>query len=125
MQHWHACLPCGRPGVGACPIVEVYVTGSDDCNEWIQNLAGTGLNWQPISSVVPPGTSLNDGSVMAVACVLDSGSEQLTVEDTGGEIIGTSICSQEEQNGWAPDPTAEASDSAAAQSNEQQQAQQH
>jgi hypothetical protein len=95
--------------------VEVQVTGSSNCNSWVQALAGDGLTWQPIGSLVTPGNpGTADGGTMAITCVLDSGPEQLTVEDSGGQMYGNSICSGEEQNGWTPDTTAEASDQASA-----------
>jgi hypothetical protein len=95
--------------------VEVEVTGASDCSSWVQNLAGTGLNWQPITSLVTPGDpGTADSETMAISCVLDGDSDQLTVEDAGGQTYGTDICSREEQNGWVPDPTAEASDQASA-----------
>jgi hypothetical protein len=96
---------------------------TSSCNQWIQNLAGTGLNWYPVTSLVLPGDAgTSDGETMQQACDLTNGTEELFVVDAGGQSYGDSICSQEEQNGWTPESTPGplASD---AQQGEQQQAQ--
>lgn len=94
--------------------VEVQVTGDSDCNSWIQALAGDGLTWQPISSLMTPGAVAADGDTMGLTCVLDNGPEQITVEDAGSGIYGNDICNSEEQSAWTPDTSAEASDQASA-----------
>jgi chemotaxis protein histidine kinase CheA len=74
------------------------------CSRWIQNLAGNGLVWYPISQMVAPGSAgTADGETMQEACDLTDGTQELYVEDAGGQMYGDSICSQEEQNGWTPE----------------------
>ena len=74
------------------------------CAKWIQNLAGAGLVWNPISQMIAPGSpGTADDETMQEACDLTDGTQELYVEDTGGQSYGDSICSQEEQNGWTPE----------------------
>jgi chemotaxis protein histidine kinase CheA len=101
----------GNPDSGDCLLgangadVEVGIANpSRSCASWIQNLAGDGLVWYPISAMVPPGSAgTADQETMAQACDLTDGTQELYVEDAGGEIYGNSICSAEEQNGWTPE----------------------
>lgn len=77
---------------------------TQSCAQWITDLAGSGLAWQPIGQMVPPdspGTA--DGETMGQACDLTDGTQELYIEDAGGMSYGDSICSQEEQNGWTPE----------------------
>jgi hypothetical protein len=77
------------------------------CAKWIQNLAGTGLVWNPISQMVAPGSAGTvDDETMQQACDLTDGTQELYVEDSGGQSYGNGICSQEEQNGWTPESSA-------------------
>lgn len=77
---------------------------TQSCAQWITDLAGTGLNWYPVSQLVVPGyAGTADQEAMQEACDLTSGGEELFVEDAGGMAYGNSICSQEEQNGWTPE----------------------
>jgi len=74
------------------------------CAKWIQDLAGTGLVWNLISQMVAPGSAGSaDDETMQAACDLTDGTEELYVEDAGGQSYGDGICSQEEQNGWTPE----------------------
>jgi hypothetical protein len=74
------------------------------CSRWIQNLAGIGLVWYPISQMAVPGSPGSaDQETMEQACDLTDGTQELYVEDAGGQMYGDSICSQEEQNGWTPE----------------------
>lgn len=76
------------------------------CARWIQDLAGTGLAWYPVSQLVLPGSPGGaDGETMQEACDLTDGTQELYAEDAGGQSYADSICSQEEQNGWAPEGT--------------------
>jgi hypothetical protein len=85
--------------------VEVGIADpSTSCSQWITNLAGTGLVWNFISQMVPPGESGSaDQETMQQACDLTDGTQELYVEDEGGQSYGDSICSQEEQNSWTPE----------------------
>ena len=85
--------------------VEVGVGNpSSSCSQWIQSLAGDGLVWYPISHMVSPGQSANaDQETMEQACDLTDGTQELYIEDAGGQTYGNSICNQEEQNGWTPE----------------------
>lgn len=77
---------------------------ASSCAQWIQNLAGIGLVWYPVSQMVLPGfTGAASGEAMGQACDLTDGTQELYVEDAGSAIYGNSICSQEEQNGWTPE----------------------
>jgi hypothetical protein len=40
---------------------------------------------------------------MQQACDLTDGTQELYVQDSGGQMYGDSLCSQEEQNGWTPE----------------------
>lgn len=101
----------GNPGSGDCLLgangadVEVGVGApTASCAQWIQDLAGSGLAWYPISQMAPPGSAgAADGEAMQQACDLTDGAEELYVEDAGGQSYGDSICSQEERNGWTPE----------------------
>lgn len=101
----------GNPGPADCLLgangadVEVAIGDpTTSCARWIQDLAGTGLAWYPVSQMVAPGSAgTADGETMEPACDLTDGTEELYVEDAGGQIYGDSICSQEEQNGWTPE----------------------
>jgi hypothetical protein len=74
------------------------------CAQWITDLAGNGLVWYPISQMVPPGQNgTADGETMEQACDLTDGTQELYVEDAGGQSYGDTICSGEEQNGWTPE----------------------
>jgi hypothetical protein len=74
------------------------------CSQWIQNLAGNGLVWSPISQMIPPGQPGSaDQETMAQACDLTDGTQELYVEDAGGQSYGNGICNQEERNGWTPE----------------------
>lgn len=74
------------------------------CSKWIQDLAGTGLVWYPISQLAAPGSAGNaDQETMQQACDLTDGAQELYVEDAGGQDYGDSICSQKEQIGWTPE----------------------
>lgn len=108
--------PTSKPGI-ANPTVS--------CNQWIRNLAGTGLVWYPISQMAVPGSSGSaDQETMGQACDLTDGTQELYVEDAGGQMYGDSICSQEEQNGWTPEgspgPLAAQAQQAARQQAQQQ-----
>jgi hypothetical protein len=84
--------------------VEVGIADpTSSCASWIQSLAGTGLVWYPITTMLPPGSQAGDGDTMGVSCDLTDGTQELYVVDGGGEFYGNSICSQEEQNGWTPE----------------------
>jgi hypothetical protein len=85
--------------------VEVAILNTNlTCGAWIQDLAPIGLNWVIISQIqnqYSAGTA--DGETMSKVCVLSGGSSgNMVVEDAGGMYYGTSICSQEEANGWIP-----------------------
>ena len=84
--------------------VEVGIANpTQSCSAWVQDLAGSGLAWYPISSLAVPG-SQSDGETMQEACDLTANSgEELYVLDSGGMAYGDSICSSEEQNGWTPE----------------------
>lgn len=86
--------------------VEVGIANpTQSCSAWVQDLAGSGLAWYPISSLAVPG-SQGDGETMQEACDLTAnGGEELYVLDSGGMTYGDSICSSEEQNGWSPEGT--------------------
>jgi hypothetical protein len=85
--------------------VEVGIANpTSSCSRWIQNLAGVGLVWYPITQMVLPGSAgTADQETMHQACDLTDGTQELYVEDAGGQAYGDSICSQEEQNGWTPE----------------------
>src|ERR1700678_19333 len=94
---------CVLGGNGADVEVGIADT-TTSCGKWIQDLAGTGLAWNLISQMVAPGSpGTADGETMQEACDLTDGTEELFVEDAGGQSSGDSICSQEEQNGWTPE----------------------
>lgn len=101
------------PGAGDCLFgaggadVEVGIASpSQSCGKWVQDLAGTGLNWYPLTAMAVPGSPAADGGTYSEACDLTAnGGEELYVEDTGGMSYGNSICSGEEANGWAPEGT--------------------
>jgi hypothetical protein len=101
----------GNPDPGDCFLgangadVEVGIgSPTASCDRWIQDLAGSGLAWYPISQMAPPGSGgAADGESMQQACDLTDGTQELYVEDAGGQSYGDSICSQEEQNGWTPE----------------------
>lgn len=100
----------GDPASGDCLLgangadVEVGVADpTSSCASWIQPLAGSGLVWYPITTMLAPGSQGNDGDTMGVSCDLTDGDQELYVVDGGGEYYGNSICSQEEQNGWTPE----------------------
>ena len=77
---------------------------TQSCAQWITDLAGSGLVWQPIGQMIPPGASgAADSETMGQACDLTDGAQELYIEDAGGMSYGDSICSQEEQNGWTPE----------------------
>jgi hypothetical protein len=117
-----------NPDSGDCLLgangVDVQVGIADptvSCASWIQNLAGTGLVWYPISQMVAPGSAgTADSETMEEACDLTDGTEELYVEDAGGQSYGDSICSQEEQNGWTPESSPGPLASQAQQQAEQQ-----
>jgi hypothetical protein len=85
--------------------VEVGVANpTDSCSTWISNLAAMGLVWYPISQLAVPGSAGSaDDDTMEQACDLTNGSQELYVEDGGGQSYGDTICSKEEQNGWTPE----------------------
>jgi hypothetical protein len=84
--------------------VEVGINNpAQSCAQWITDLAGSGLVWQLIGQMIPPGESGADNETMGQACDLTDGAQELYVEDAGGMSYGNSICSQEEQNGWTPE----------------------
>lgn len=101
----------GNPDSGDCMLgangadVEVGIADPTvSCSQWIRNLAGDGLVWYPIGAMVLPGSpGTADQETMAQACDLTDGTQELYVEDAGGQIYGNSICSAEEQNGWTPE----------------------
>jgi hypothetical protein len=77
---------------------------TQSCAQWITDLAGNGLVWQPIGQMIPPGApGAADNETMGQACDLTDGTQELYIEDAGGMSYGDSICSQEEQNGWTPE----------------------
>jgi hypothetical protein len=78
---------------------------TQSCAQWITDLAGSGLVWQLVGQMVPPGSpGTADGEAMEQACDLTAnGGEEFYVEDVGDQFYGDSICSQEEQNGWTPE----------------------
>jgi hypothetical protein len=99
----------GNPASGDCLLganeadVEVGIADpTSSCASWIQSLAGSGLVWYPITTMLAPGSHGNDGDTMGMSCDLTDGAQELYVVD-GGEYYGNSICSQEEQNGWTPE----------------------
>lgn len=54
------------------------------CSRWIQNLAGNGLVWYPISQMVVPGSGgAADGEAMQEACDVTDGTQELYVEEFG------------------------------------------
>jgi hypothetical protein len=85
--------------------VEVGIANpTTSCGQWITNLAGIGLTWDFIGELVTPGQpGTADQETMQQVCDLTNGTEELYVEDAGGQSYGNSICSQEEQNGWTPE----------------------
>jgi hypothetical protein len=91
------------------------------CNQWVQDLAGSGLAWNPITALAVPGSQAADGDTYWATCDLTAnGGEELYVEDAGSMTYGDSICSDEEQNGWAPESQPGPLASAAQQGEEQQ-----
>jgi hypothetical protein len=77
---------------------------TSSCAQWIQNLAADGLVWYPLTAMVLPGNAGSaDQETMQQACDLTDGTQELYIEDAGGQDYGDSICSQEEQNGWTPE----------------------
>ena len=103
----------GNPASGDCLLgangadIEVGIADpTSSCASWIQSLAGSGLVWYPITTMLAPGSQGEDGDTMGVSCDLTDGTQELYVEDGGSEIYGDSICSQEEQNGWTPEGSA-------------------
>jgi len=84
--------------------VEVAIRNSlYSCGQWVSWLAPVGLNWLIIPAIQDPYTpGPADGESLYKVCVLSAGMESMTVEDAGSAIYGTSICSQEEANGWVP-----------------------
>ena len=79
---------------------------TQSCNQWVQNLAGDGLVWYPISSLAVPGSQGSaDSDTMQETCDLTDGTTELFVEDGGGMAYGDDICSAEERNGWSPEGT--------------------
>jgi hypothetical protein len=103
--------------------VEVGIANpAQSCGQWVQNLAGSGLAWYPITAMAVPGSQAADSDTYQEACDLTAnGGEELYVEDAGGMSYGNNLCSQEETNGWVPEslPGPLAS---AAQQDEQQEA---
>jgi hypothetical protein len=100
----------GNPVSGDCLLgangadVEVGIAEpTASCARWIQTLAGSGLVWYPITSMLPPGSQGGDDDTMEVSCDLTDGTQELYVMDGGSEYYGNSICSDEEQNGWTPE----------------------
>lgn len=98
---WQRCALLGANGAD----VQVGIANlASPCASWVQNLAGIGLVWYPINQMVPPGSaSTPDGENMQSACDLTDGTQELYVEDAGGQTYGDDICSSEEQNGWTPE----------------------
>jgi hypothetical protein len=84
---------------------------AQSCSQWQQDLAGTGLNWYPVTSLPVIGSAGSDGDTIGEACDLTDGTEELFVEDGGSMDNGNAICSSEEQNGWysesSPGPIAQ------------------
>lgn len=79
---------------------------TQSCNQWVQDLAGDGLVWYPISSLAVPGSQGSaDSDAMQETCDLTDGTQELFVEDGGSMSYGDDICSAEEQNGWSPEGT--------------------
>jgi hypothetical protein len=104
--------PAGaNPDSGDCLLgangadVEVGIANpTTSCSQWITNLAGIGLTWNFISQLVAPGQpGTADQETMQQVCDLTDGTQELYVEDAGGQSYGNSICSQEEQNSWTPE----------------------
>jgi hypothetical protein len=94
---------------------------TQSCAQWTTNLASNGMAWYPISQMVPLGQNgTADGETMEQACDLTDGTQELYVEDAGGQSDGDNICSTEEQNGWTPESPPGA---LAQQAQQQQQAQ--
>jgi hypothetical protein len=85
--------------------VEVGIANpTNSCGQWITNLAGSGLVWNYIGQMIAPGQpGTADQETMGQACDLTDGTQELYVEDAGGQSYGDSICSSEEQNGWTPE----------------------
>jgi hypothetical protein len=90
-------------GAGAADIEVGIADPTMSCARWVQALAGSGLNWFPISALTVPGSQLSDGDTTSEACDLTDGTQELYIEDSGGMADGNSICSSEEQNGWSPE----------------------
>ncbi len=79
---------------------------TQSCDQWIQNLAGDGLVWYPISSLAVPGSQGSaDSDAMQETCDLTDGTQELYVQDGGSMSYGDDICSAEERNGWSPEGT--------------------
>jgi hypothetical protein len=85
--------------------IEVGIASpASSCAQWIQNLAGDGLVWYPLTQMILPGNAGSaDQETMQQACDLTDGTQELYVEDAGGQMYGDDICSQEERNGWTPE----------------------
>jgi hypothetical protein len=52
---------------------------------------------------LPGSAGTSDGETVQQACDLTDGTQELYVQDSGGQMYGDSLCSQEEQNGWTPE----------------------
>ena len=79
------------------PMQVVVGNSSQSCDQWIRDLAPSGVSW---STVSPP----SDQSLKQI-CRLTSGSSTMTISDGGWMDLasyGDQLCSQEEQNGWLP-----------------------
>ena len=87
--------------------VEVGIASpTQSCSQWVQDLAGSGLVWYPITALAVPGSQGSaDSDTMQETCDLTDGSQELYVEDGGGMDYGDSICNSEERNGWSPEGT--------------------
>ena len=83
----------GNPDSGDCLLgangadVEVGIANhTASCAQWIQNLAGIGRAWYPLTQIVLPGSAdTADSETMQQACDLTDGSQELYVEDAGGQ----------------------------------------
>jgi len=89
-------------GASGADVQVGIANATQSCASWVQALAGSGLNWFPISTMTTLGSQLSDGDTIEETCDLSDGTQELYVEDSGGMDYGNSICSSEEQNGWSP-----------------------